>query len=353
MQLRPDQLRDHLKKTLAPIYLVTGDEPLQHAEVTDAVRRTAREQGYTAREVYEAARDFDWNRLNESAESLSLFADHRLVDLRLPTGRPGRDGGAALKAWAERPPEDTLLLVTAPKLERQVMQGAWFKALAKAGVVITVRPPERTRLPAWIEARMRDRGLQPDRAAVALLAERIEGNLLAGAQEIDKLLLLNGPGPVTAEAVAEAVADSARYGAFDLGDAVLDGEPDRVARIINGLLAEGTAAPLLVWALHRELAQLASVAARCAAGEGEAAALRAVGVWERRQPRVRRAVRRFDAAGWADLLAGCARLDRLAKGAAQGSFRDELIELALAAAGAQMPGLAPRRTVVVQGSIRA
>lgn len=348
MQLRPDQLDGHLQGELAPVYLVTGDEPLQHAEATDAIRAAARARGHSAREVYEAAADFDWARLGESAASRSLFADRRLVDLRLPTGRPGKEGGAALAAWAGRPPEDALLLVTAPKLEPQARRSAWYRALDGAGAVVTVWPLDPGRLPAWIGRRMRARGLEPTNDAVALLAARVEGNLLAAAQEIDKLLLLGGPGPVDVDGVAEAVADSARWSIFDLGDAVLDGEPARVARIVTGLRGEGTQAPVVIWALHRELDQLAGIAARRAAGQDAGAALKAAGVWQRRQARVRAAMDRFDAAGWRRLSAACARLDRLAKGAARGSVWDELVELALAAAGAPAAGLAPRRAVAVE-----
>lgn len=344
MQLRPDQLDEHLAGSLAPIYLVSGDEPLQHAEISDAIRRTARERGFTAREVHEARADFDWNALAEAGANLSLFGDGLFIDLRLPTGKPGREGGAALKAWAANPPADSLLLVTTPKLDRQTQQSAWCKALAAAGAFIAVSAPPRERLGQWLSARMHARGLHPEREAVALLAERVEGNLVAAAHEIDKLLLLQGPGPVDVEAVRAAVADSSRYGAFDLGDAVIDGEVDRVGRIVAGLHAEGVAPPLVLWAVHREIDTLATVAARMAAGEAPGAALKASGVWQSRQERIRRAVERHPATTWARLLAGCARLDRVAKGAERGSFWAELVELSLSAAGADLPALTPRRT---------
>lgn len=348
MQLRPDQLDNHLAGELAAIYVVSGDEPLQHAEIADAIRATARERGHTAREVHEARQDFDWGVLVEAGANLSLFGDRALIDLRLPTGKPGRDGGAALKAWAEAPREDALLLITTPKLERQTQQSAWYRALASAGVVIHVAAPPRERLPQWISARMQGRGLLPEREAVALLADRVEGNLVAAAHEIDKLLLLQGPGAVDAEAVRAAVADSTRYGAFDLGDAVIDGEAARVGRIVAGLRGEGVAPPLVLWALHREIEQLATVAARCAAGESTSAAMKAAGVWASRQDRVRRAVGRWQAGEWARLLAGCARLDRVAKGAERGSFWEELVELSLRAAGADMPELTPLRTTAAR-----
>lgn len=342
MELRPDQLDQHLAGELAPVYRVSGDEPLQHTEVGDAIRAAARARGYSVREVHEARADFEWSRLTEAGSNLSLFGDGRLVDLRLPTGRPGREGGAVLKAWAQKPPEDAVLLVTTPRLERDVLKSAWCRALDAAGVAITLHLPERGQLPRWIEHRMQARGLQPDREAVTLLADRIEGNLVAAAQEIDKLLLLHGPGPVDSDAVATAVADSTRFGPFDLGDAVVDGEPERLARIAAGLRAEGVAPPLALWALHREIELLATVAARCAGGESRSAAVRAAGVWQRRQDRVARAVTRMPANAWARLLVGCARLDRVAKGAERGSFWEELVELGLTAAGAPMPELTPR-----------
>lgn len=336
MQLRPDQLDQHLAQDLSPIYFITGDEPLQHAEAADAIRRTARERGYTSREVYEARADFAWESLAQAGANMSLFGDRLLIDLRLPTGKPGRDGGAALKSWAQAPPPDTLLLITAPKLEQQARQNAWYKALERAGTVITVTMPPRQRLAQWLTGRMRARGLQPHGDAVALLAEKVEGNLVAAAHEIDKLVLLHGAGVIDDAAVREAVADSSRYSAFDLADAMLDGAPERIGRIAAGLRGEGTAEALVFWAVHREVEQLAAIAARVEAGASLRKALHAAGVWQQRQERVAAAVRRHSAATWAQLLATCARLERLAKGAEHGSFWEELVELGLIVAGADL-----------------
>ncbi len=341
MPLRFDQLEDHLRKGLAPIYVVTGDEPLQHAEAADAIRAAARAGGTAAREVYEAGSDFDWSRLSESADSLSLFAERRLVDLRLPGGKPGREGGQALAAWAQRPPEHTVLLLTLPKLDQQARKARWFTALERAGVVVAVWPIEAERLPQWLERRMRAQGLRPTREAVTRLAARVEGNLLAAAQEIEKLLLLGGPGEVDAARVAEAVADSSRWSVFDLGDALLAGDGERVARIVAGLRGEGTPEPVVIWAFQREVAQLASAAARVDAGMAPDRAADAAGVWKRRQQPFTRALARHDAVGWQRLVARAARLERLAKGAAQGSFWDELVECGLMAAGAGPTPLAP------------
>lgn len=348
MQLRIDQLEARLRRGPDPIYVVTGDEPLQHAEAADAIRAAARADGVSAREVLDAGGDFDWSRLTETADSLSLFAERRLVDLRLPGGKPGREGGQALAAWAERPPDDTVLLVTLPKLDQQARKAKWFTALERAGVVVTVWPIDADRLPQWLERRMRAQGLQPTPEAVSLLAARVEGNLLAAAQEIEKLSLLGGAATVDAERVAEAVADSSRWSVFDLGDALLAGDAARVARIVAGLRGEGTPEAVVIWAFQREIALLASAAARVAEGMPANRAAEAVGVWQRRRQPFTRALGRHDAAGWQRLAVRAARLERLAKGGARGSFWDELVESALLAAGAGTTPLAPARVAETQ-----
>ena len=227
MQLKPEQLDGHLRKQLAPVYFISGDEPLRVMEAADAVRAAAREQGYSEREVLSVEAGFDWGRLDAAAGSMSLFAERRLVDLRLPGGKPGDAGGKALRAWAGQPPEDTLLLVTAGKLEPASRKSKWLQALDSAGVVVLVWPLDAQQFPAWVKRRMQQRGLEPTADAVALLAGRVEGNLLACVQEIDKLYLLRGAGPVTGENIAEAVADSARYDVFSLVDAALAGDRSR------------------------------------------------------------------------------------------------------------------------------
>jgi len=347
MQLRLEQLARHLEGTLAPVYVVTGDEPQQHAEAADAIRAAARERGFGAREVFDAGGDFDWSRLSETADSLSLFAEQRLIDLRLPTGKPGRDGGAVLAGWAERPPPDTLLLVTAPRLDAATRKSKWCSALERAGAVVPIWPVDADQLPRWLHARMSARGLQPTREAVALLAARVEGNLLAAAQEIDKLLL-DGGGTVDADRVAAAVADSARWSVFDLSDALLAGAPERVARIVAGLRGEGTPEAVMAWAVQRELALLADGAARVAGGATPQQASANAGVWKRRQRPFAQAVKRHDPAAWQGLVARAARLERLAKGAARGSFWDEVLELCLIVAGASVAPLAPARAVAVE-----
>ena len=221
MRIGIQQLERHLKQGLAPIYLLTGDEPLQMGESADSIRLQARRQGYSGRDILEADTRFDWGQLAAEANSLSLFAEKRILDLRIPGGKPGTTGGKALVEYTQRPAEDTLLLITLPKLERAQANSKWLKAVEKTGVVIAIWPLEGRQLPSWIEQRMRTAGFQPDSGVVEMLADRVEGNLLAARQEIDKLLLLYGPGRISPEQLTQSVADSARYDVFGLIDSAL------------------------------------------------------------------------------------------------------------------------------------
>ncbi|HYQ72105.1 MAG TPA: DNA polymerase III subunit delta, partial [Gammaproteobacteria bacterium] len=261
------------------------------------------------------------------------FAERRIIDLRLPTGKPGDAGARALRAWAERPPEDTLLLVTSAKLEPAARRSKWVQALDRAGVTVQVWPLKPQELPAWVEARLRRRGLQPTRDAVALLVERIEGNLLACVQEIDKLYLLQGSGPVGAEEVLALVADNARYDVYGLVDSALAGQVARSVRMLHGLDAEGTPAPVALWALAREIRQLAAMAALVADGRAIRSVLDQYRVWELRKPVMEAALRRLPEAKCHHLLRQCAFIDRVCKGQAAGNAWGELLQLTLQLAG--------------------
>lgn len=315
MRIPPHKLQSHLSAGLLPVYLLTGDEPLQMGEAADGIRRHARGAGYTAREVLEAGNNFDWGDLMTSASSLSLFAEQRIIDLRIPSGKPGSKGGAVLSEYAANPPPDTLLLVTLPKLDRSQQSSKWFKALDKIGATVQIWPVDGDRLPPWIEQRMRSAGLNPAAGVVQMLADRIEGNLLAAKQEIEKLLLLHGPGAVSHEQLAESVADSARYDVYGLVDSALQGWIGRCVRMLNGLRAEGTPAPVVLWALSRELRLLAGMAGEVAQGVGArqvAAAHREI--WDKRKPLVTKALERMSAPGWRRLLLLCGETDRAIKG---------------------------------------
>jgi len=314
MRLRAEQLSRHLQDTLAPAYLISGDEPLLLGEAADAIREAARAAGHDNREVMEAGSSFDWNTLLAEAASFSLFADKKIIDLRIPSGKPGREGGQALAEYCANPPPDTLLLLTLPKLDRQQQNSKWFKAIEQLGVVLQVWPIGMEKLPAWIEQRMRRAGLQPTPDAVALLAERVEGNLLAARQEIDKLVLLHPSGPIDASALAEAVADSARYDVFDLVDSALRAELPRCLHILEGLQGEGIAAPIVLWALHRETSQLASIALDSARGMNVDEAMTRARIWDSRKPLARQALARLKPTQWLALLDDCQTLDSAIKG---------------------------------------
>lgn len=315
MRLRPEQLGKHVTTQLLPIYLVSGDEPLQANESTDAIREAARQAGHLTREILEAGSGFDWNALAAEADAFSLFADKKIIDLRIPNGKPGRDGGKALADYCSRPPDDTLLLISMPRIDRTQQHSKWFKAIEQLGVIIQVWPIEATRLPQWIDQRLRAAGIIPDREAVQMLADRVEGNLLAAHQEIEKLLLLHGSGSITAEQLANAVADSARYDVYDLVDSALRGSGSRCLHIIDGLRGEGVASPVILWALHRELSQITAIAVDSAKGLSLDHAMAKARIWEKRKSLVRQALQRHKTATWLSLLDQCQLIDRAIKGA--------------------------------------
>ncbi|MEJ2694798.1 MAG: DNA polymerase III subunit delta [Candidatus Thiodiazotropha sp.] len=313
MRLRNDQLAEQLQREPAPIYLISGDEPLQMREATDEVRAAARRLGFSEREVLDAATGFDWSALGAAAENLSLFGDRRLLELRLNSPKIGQEGAKTLTAYMEAPPPDTLLLITLPKLERAQSNSQWYKRLEQAGVVVQIWPVEGNRLPPWIEQRLRRAGLVPEAGVVEMLADRVEGNLLAASQEIEKLLLQYGPGVVTQEQLIESVADSSRFDVFGLVDTLLAGEAAKGLRMLHSLRAEGVAAPVVLWALSREIRGLAQMAHEVERGRSADQVMGGQRVWDKRKPLVRRGLQRKPAL-WRQLLAVCARADRAVKG---------------------------------------
>jgi DNA polymerase-3 subunit delta len=332
-QLRVDQLSGHLKQSLASVYFVHGDETLLVNECADAIRAAARAQGYTDRQVFTVESGFDWQSLLATCDSLSLFAERRIIELRLPTGKPGKEGTRILREYAERPPEDTLLLIVSAKLESAARRSKWVQALEQAGMSIPIWPVDAAELPAWIDRRMRSRGLQASREALQLIAERVEGNLLAAAQEIEKLYLLNGAGTLDVDTITELVADSARYDVFGLVDAALAGDAAYAQRILSGLRAEGVEPVLVLWALAREIRSLTSMARQLQKGGGLPQVLASQRVWEKRKPLVGAVLKRIRGRQWWQLLQRCAHIDRVVKGRTAGSAWDELLQLTLSLAG--------------------
>lgn len=322
-----------LERGIDPVYMVCGDEPFLVEEAAQAVRAAARGQGYDEREVLHAERGFDWASLSASAASLSLFGSRRVIELRLPSAKPGDAGSRALVEYCADPAPDTVLLVIAGKLESASRNAKWVKALESAGPFLQCRQIPPARLGAWIVERMRAQGLKPHPDAVQLLVQRVEGNLLAAAQEIDKLALLHGSGEVSLEAAREAVADSARYDVFQWVDTVVGGDGGRALRMLDGLREEGTEPTLVLWALVRELRTLASLSAAMTRGESLDRALHEARVWQSRKELVRDAAMRLKPARVSRLVRRAAQADRVIKGMAPGSPWGELSYLTVALAG--------------------
>ncbi|HNR23128.1 MAG TPA: DNA polymerase III subunit delta [Steroidobacteraceae bacterium] len=256
MKLSPDALGGHLARGLAPAYLLCGDEPLLVGEAADAVRARARAAGFTDRVVHFIERGSSWADVRAEADSLSLFASRRILELRMPTGKPGASGSATIVDLVERQDPDTLLLILTERLDRDAQGASWVRAIDAHGVVLTAWPIGRDKLPAWLEARARRAGLQLEPEALALLADRTEGNLLAARQEIDRLALGTRHGRVGVAELTASVGDSARFDVFALGAAARAGNAARTLRIVAGLRAEGVEAPLVLWSLLREARQL-------------------------------------------------------------------------------------------------
>ena len=314
MKIKDNQLSSHLQKNLAPCYLVTGDEHLLVSEALDAVRNAARESGFTSRDLHVATAGFDWAQLRDSSSNLSLFAEKRIVELRLPTGKPGRNGSQAIVDLVEITDADLMLVVSAPKLDRSGQSSKWAKAIDAKGVSMQLWPVGVRELPGWIAARMHKAGLQPDRGAVAMIADRVEGNLLAAGQEIEKLRLIHGEGKVSAADVSAAVANSSRYDVFKLVDAALGGDPKRALTILAGLRAEGVEPVIVVWALTRELRTLASLTDNVSKGMDLASGMQKSGVWRNRQALVRSCVGRHQHGDFHRLLKAASHADQAAKG---------------------------------------
>ena len=333
MQIKFEQLQSHLSRGLAPIYFLSGDEPLLQQEAADAIRAAARKAGYEEREIFHADNSFDWNELMQEACAMSLFSQLKILDLRIPSGKPGKAGTAALKEYCENIPQDNLLIIQCGKLDGSAKKSAWVKALDEAGVVVYLWPVERQRLPGWIDNRMRSRNITAPREAIQIIADRVEGNLLAAAQEIEKLVLLYGEGSLTVEQVNTSVADSARFDVFGLVDAALQGNVRRVERMMFGLETEGVEAILVLWALAREIRTIVQVATEMQNGRPLGAALDNARVWSNRKQIVGNAVKKYPPKQWSEILQKCSDIDLTIKGQSDGKAWHKLHELGVAMAG--------------------
>lgn len=333
MKIPFQQLSTTLARQLAPVYLISGDEPYQVDEACRLLRNAAVQQGYSEREVYHAERGFDWNQLIAAGNSLSLFAERKLIEIRLPSAKPGTDGARVLVDYLQNPPQDTLLLIVSGKLEPAQLNAKWLKAIESNGVLVQIWPIESARLPDWVRQALGKRQMSASNEAVILLADRIEGNLLAADQEIEKLRLLYGACELNIDMVREAVTQSARFDVFTLVDAALAGSVERVSRILFGLRAEGVEPILVLWALAREIRSLAQMREAVASGQSLDDALYKERVWDKRKPLVRKALQRLALTQLHAWVIRCGQLDRAVKGFGAGRVWDELLELALSLAG--------------------
>jgi DNA polymerase-3 subunit delta len=322
LKLTTDSLIPHLEQRLLPAYLVSGDEPLLTGEAADAIRARARAAGFTEREVHFLERGSDWDDVRASAGNLSLFGSRRLLELRLPTARLGVAGGSALLALLTRGDPDTLLLILAPRLDRDAQAAQWFRALDSHGGWVPVWPVEADKLVGWLRGRSRRLRLEIAEEALALLAERTEGNLLAAHQELEKLRLLAPAGAITADTVLASVADSARFDVFRLSEAVLEGEAARALRVLAGLRSEGTEQTLVLWALTKALRDLWGAVCSPAGVRGARPG------WQRQTAALEKAVRRAPRLSFRSLSLRAARADRMIKGRLQGNAWDEMALLA-------------------------
>lgn len=314
MKISGDNFSTALAKGLGHIYLVSGDEPLLVNEAADAIRAKARAEGFTERDLHVVERGFDWQALLSESRSLSLFAQRKILEIRMPNAAPGEQGANAIVELATDPSPDTLVLLITGKLDGRTMNSRWVSAIDKQGTVVQIWPMDLARLPGWIRERLSRHGLQADAATAALLAERVEGNLLAAHQEIEKLALLLPKGAVTTEAILEAVADSARFDVLQLGEAAMKGQTARALRILEGLKGEGVEPTLILWALNKDLQWIARAQAMMRNGQTADAAMNALYVWRPRQPAMKLALKRLSARDVKGLLLDAANVDRAIKG---------------------------------------
>lgn len=326
MQLRPEQLQAHLAKSLAPVYAIHGDEPLLALEAADAVRAAARSRGFVEREVFEPSRGFDWSEFRASLASLSLFAAKKLVELRLPSGKPGAQGGEALEAYCTHPVAETVLLVSLPRLDRATQNSDWFLALARAGVLVDVWPLDRQRLPSWIAERLARQRQRASREVLQFLAERVEGNLLAAHQEVQKLALLAPEGELGLEVVQEAVANVARYDPQDAAEALLTQDTERYVRVIDGLRGEGEQPTFVLFVLSNVLFVLQSA---LRSGSLEAAFSEHRLFNKAMQRAVQSAAKRYTRDEIDEAIAHAAAIDRTIKGVGTGDAWQSFIALGL------------------------
>ena len=330
MNVRPDQLSSVVASTVYPVYMVSGDEPLQQMEALDLIRSFLRAENFTEREVLDVDAQFDWQNLMDEAASMSLFASRRIVELRLPSAKPGRQGSQVLKDYLTQPPEDTVLLLNAGKIDGSAKKSAWFKAIEQKGLVVQCWPVPVEKLSSWLKRRFIKRDMDADNEVLAYISQHVEGNLLAADQEIEKLSLLLGPGKVTYADVAQAVTSQSRYSVFELVDVLLSGNTKRVIKIIAGLKAEGVVPVVVNWALAKDVRLLSQVMQDASSADYN---LKRSGVWQSRITLFKSCMSRHTLRTLQLMLKRCSYIDAASKGVVDANVWDEIEMLCVRLAG--------------------
>jgi len=332
MRLKPDSLSNDLKKNLRSTYLLTGDEPLQLIECADVIRAVARKQGFTERQVFHVEQGFDWGELLQEANSMSLFAEKKILELRFTSAKVGDVGSKAINEYCGRISPDNILIISMPKLDKRSQSAKWFKALDNSGGIIQTWPIEGGQLVQWIVRRMQSRGLTAGQDVASVLAGKVEGNLLAAAQEVEKLSL-KAPATVNVEDVLETAGEDAKYDVYKLVDAAIAGKYKRVTKITSGLQAGGEPPTLVLWAFAREIRSMVAMSYEVAQGVSVGAVLKNNRVWDSRAALIKPGLMRFKPDQWMALLSQSIKVDQVIKGMRTGNVWDELLDLGLAMSG--------------------
>lgn len=336
MQIRPEQLDAQLKKTLAPIYLLSSDEPFLLQEAADSVRDAARERGFLERQLLQADNKFDWHNLLLETQNPSLFAEKKLLELRLPSAKPGDKGSKALQEYATKLPPDIILLLVFGKLDASAMRSKWMKVLDSSACVCRLWPIDAQQLPRWIQQRLQQRGLTADRDAVLLLTEKVEGNLLAAAQEVDKLALSVTEQHLNVDTVRQAIGDSARYSVFNLLDACLQGKAADAQRMLAGLRGEGVDTLAVLWVFAKEIRLLLAIHYAMQNGMSAQQAMQNMKVWKNRTSLISRALQNSTPQQMEELLLLAGAIDQAAKGMRKSNVWDELSSMCASLSGRQL-----------------
>ena len=330
MRISIDQLSINLKKSLEAVYLLTGDEPLQIAEAADEIRLAAKQAGYINREIISIDKGTEWQQLTEAGESLSIFSDYKLIDLRFPSAKPGLEGSKVLQQYCQHLPENTILLITAGKVETAATKSVWFQALDKAGIVIQIWPLQGEALVKWLQQRSQRRGIVIDTDALKMLTGRIEGNLLAAAQEVEKLYILHGQNRITKAMIESEVASNTRFDVFNLNDALLAGQLNRALHIVHDLKAEDTPMPVVIWAISREVRMLYLMKVKTVEGTSLDALFKRFNIWDnKRKLAVQSALGRLKDTDLQAILLLCVKTDKQAKGQLAGDSWESLWQICL------------------------